>query len=494
MWNVTMMALLCVSAGSLRAQTPTIISGGILNGASLASGPIAPREVVEVFGSGLGPAAATVCGVPPYPTTCGGSYVVVNGKAAPLYFVSATQIGFEAPVDLSGSSATIQVTTVVNGQTLQSSTATVSVAAVAPGIFTATQNGVSTGEFVRTSGGSLISSSNPALPGDALTVYGTGFGQTNPVGTSGAVAPANAQIVAPVTVTVAGLAAEVSAAIPSSSPGLDQVNFIVPLAVTAGNVSVVVTVGGQVSNSVLLPVVLKPVITGVSNNASGAPGIESGSWVSIYGGGLSATTRIWQASDFSSNNLPLMLDDVSVKINGRSAAVYYISPVQLNVQAPADTASGPVQVEVTNSYGVGDSMATLQPYAPGFYTFQAQYAAAVHTDGVYVAPVGYFGNSIPSRPAQPGEILSIFGTGFGPTSPATAPGKIVSGAAPLLDMSQLHITIGGVPATVQFAGIVAAGEYQLNVTVPQTADGDQALVAIIGGFSSQTGLAIPVKN
>ena len=55
-----------------------------------------------------------------------------------------------------------------------------------------------------------------------------------------------------------------------------------------------------------------PVITGVSNNASGAPSIESGSWVSIYGTGLSTTTRPWQASDFSGNSLPTTLDNVSV--------------------------------------------------------------------------------------------------------------------------------------------------------------------------------------
>src|SRR5579863_7167658 len=80
-----------------------------------------------------------------------------------------------------------------------------------------------------------------------------------------------------------------------------------------------------------------PTITGVSNNASGASSIESGSWVSIYGSGLSATTRSWQASDFSGNNLPTTLDNVSVLINGKKAAISYISPGMLNVQAPADT-------------------------------------------------------------------------------------------------------------------------------------------------------------
>jgi hypothetical protein len=92
-----------------------------------------------------------------------------------------------------------------------------------------------------------------------------------------------------------------------------------------------------------------PTITGVSNDASGAPAIESGSWVSIYGTGLAATTRQWQASDFTGNNLPTTLDGVSVLIDGKKAAISYVSPGQLNVQAPTDTATGPVPVQVTNS-------------------------------------------------------------------------------------------------------------------------------------------------
>jgi uncharacterized protein (TIGR03437 family) len=238
-----------------------------------------------------------------------------------------------------------------------------------------------------------------------------------------------------------------------------------------------------------------PTITGISNNASGAPAIESGSWVSIYGTGLAATTRPWQASDFSGNNLPTTLDGVSVLIDGKKAAISYVSPGQLNVQAPTDTASGPVQVQVNNSYGSATGTATLQNYSPAFFTFLAKYAAAVHnSDGVYVAPAGSFGSAATSRPAQPGETLQIYATGFGPTTPAVPAGQLVGSAAPLSNLTQLHVTIGGVAATVEFAGIVAAGEYQINVTVPQVPNGDQPILATIAGVSSQTGVSIPILN
>src|ERR1019366_1278038 len=142
-------------------------------------------------------------------------------------------------------------------------------------------------------------------------------------------------------------------------------------------------------------------------------------------------------------------------------AISYVSPGQLNVQAPADTATGPVPVQVTSPSGTAAGTATLQNYAPAFFTFLTRYAAAVHnTDGVYVAPAG----------------------------------QLVGKAAPLADLTQLRVTIGGVAATVQFAGIVAAGEYQINVMVPQVPNGDQPILATIAGVSSQTGVSIPVLN
>ena len=238
-----------------------------------------------------------------------------------------------------------------------------------------------------------------------------------------------------------------------------------------------------------------PLITGVSNNASGAPAVESGSWVAIYGTGLAATTRSWQASDFSGNNLPTTLDGVSVLLDGKKAAISYVSPGQLNVQAPTDTATGPVPVQVINSAGTATGTATLQDYSPAFFIFLTKYAAAVHnSDGVYVAPAGSFGSAATSRPAQPGESLQIYATGFGPTTPAVPAGQLVGSPVPLSNLTQLRVTIGGVAATVQYAGIVAAGEYQINVTVPQVPNGDQPILATIAGVSSQTGVSIPVLN
>jgi uncharacterized protein (TIGR03437 family) len=236
-----------------------------------------------------------------------------------------------------------------------------------------------------------------------------------------------------------------------------------------------------------------PAITSVSNSASGAKGVESGSWVSIYGSGLATTTRSWQSSDFSGNNLPTTIDNVTVLIDGKKAAIAYVSPTQLNVQVPADTASGSVPVQVTSALGTCTGTTTLQTYAPGLFS-QGKYADARHTDGTIVAPVGYFGGSVTSRPAVPGETLELYATGLGPTTPAVTPGLTVPTPEPVSNLSLLSITIGGVAAKVSYAGIVAPGEYQMNVVVPALQDGDQSITASANAVSAQSGLLLSVQN
>lgn len=233
-------------------------------------------------------------------------------------------------------------------------------------------------------------------------------------------------------------------------------------------------------------------VTSVSNSASGAAAVESGSWVSIYGTGLSATTRPWQTSDFSGNNLPTTLDGVTVLIDGKKAAISYVSPIQLNVQVPADTATGSVSVQVTSSLGSATSTTTLAAYAPGLFV-QGKYAAARHTDGTLVAPPGFV-SGLTSKSAVPGETIAIFAEGFGPTSPAVAPGQMVNTPEPVTNLGQVSVTIGGVAAKVSYAGIVAPGEYQLNVVVPALQDGDQAIAASVNGQNAQSGLFLSVQN
>jgi len=88
--------------------------------------------------------------------------------------------------------------------------------------------------------------------------------------------------------------------------------------------------------------------------------------------------------------------------------------------------------------------------------------------------------------------MLMYGVGFGPTNPSVAAGQVYSGAA--ATVNNVTITIGGVPQTVQFAGITAAGQYQFNVLVPQnTPTGDQLIVATVNGQQTQTGIYASVQ-
>ncbi|HYM09581.1 MAG TPA: choice-of-anchor D domain-containing protein, partial [Bryobacterales bacterium] len=185
---------------------------------------------------------------------------------------------------------------------------------------------------------------------------------------------------------------------------------------------------------------------GVMNAASSQAGISSGSWITIYGDRLSGTTRIWGSADFTGNKLPAALDGVSVQVNGKPAAVYFISPAQINALAPSDSTLGPVNVTVTNPQGTSAAAAaTLQVYSPAFFLFDPQnrrYLAAEHSNGKLLGKPGLFGSAVSTLPAKPGEIISLFGTGFGPTNPPEPADELFQGAAPLADPGQLTIQIG----------------------------------------------------
>ena len=256
------------------------------------------------------------------------------------------------------------------------------------------------------------------------------------------------------------------------------------------------------SSLVLKKAGAKPAIDsgGVVNGATFAGGIASGSWVTIFGSNLApaGVARAWRAEEIVDGKLPTTLEGTQVRINGKAAAIAYVSETQLNVQAPEDTSLGSVPVEISTSNGTGDTVtADLRAAAPGFFRFtpdSSRYAAAVHTTGVLAAPAGYFGSTIASAPAQPGETLLLYGTGFGPTDPEVPAGQTVSAAAPLAAGSNLSIRIGGIAANVRFAGLSAPGLYQFNVDVPELPDGDHLVEASVLGVSVPTQQYLAVKR
>ncbi|MDR3700511.1 MAG: beta-galactosidase [Candidatus Sulfopaludibacter sp.] len=239
---------------------------------------------------------------------------------------------------------------------------------------------------------------------------------------------------------------------------------------------------------------LPPSISLVANAEGESPTIAPNSWVEIKGAGLSLTgdSRIWKSPDFQNNQLPTQLDNISATVNGKPAFVYYISPTQINVLTAPDSMSGPVQVEVTdNGTTTASFTAQAQSLSPSFFVFNGgPYVAATHANGAYLGPTMLYPGA--TTPAKPGEVVVLYGNGFGPTSTPVTGGSITqSGTLSPLPV----IKIGGVAAGVQFAGLVEPGQYQFNVAVPSNlADGDQPIIATYGGQATQSGSLITIHQ
>ncbi len=242
----------------------------------------------------------------------------------------------------------------------------------------------------------------------------------------------------------------------------------------------------------------------VSASAFGAfPAVAPGSWIEIYGSNLATNVRSWTGSDFTNNGTtaPTSLDGNAVTIGGQPAYIDYISGGQINAQVPSNVGTGQQAVVVTNSNGgKANYTVTVNATEPGLFappTFVVggkQYAGAVFNDGVtFVLPPGAVSGTTSQR-ANPGDRITFYGIGFGPVTPVYNAGQVVTAVNAL---SGFQMQIGGVSATVQYAGLApgAVGLYQFNVFVPSgaTANDLTPVTFTLNGTSGAQTLYIAVQ-
>jgi uncharacterized protein (TIGR03437 family) len=208
---------------------------GVLNSASFAppGNPVSPGQFVALFGSNLATATA-VAQSSTFPAVLSGVSVSVNGRPAPIYFVSPGQISCLVPFGVTGATATIQV----NNNGTRSNAVDVPLAATAPGIFTQSQRGYGVGAMQKVRDFSLITAANPVRRNDAIVVYLTGLGAVSPAVADGAPGP-SAEPLARTTQTpkvyIGGKAATVLySGLAPGYPGLYQINVVVPAAAPFG--------------------------------------------------------------------------------------------------------------------------------------------------------------------------------------------------------------------------------------------------------------------
>ena len=238
-----------------------------------------------------------------------------------------------------------------------------------------------------------------------------------------------------------------------------------------------------------------PSISAVENAASFLTGFAPNAWLTITGSNLaSVASDTWQNS-IVSGQLPTILDGVSVNMGGQPAYVYFVSPGQINAVAP-NIAAGPTNVVVKNSLGTSAAFsATAQTYNPAFFLWPGGYAVATHQDFSLAVKNGTF-SGVTTVAAKPGDVIILWGTGFGPTTPPAPVGAEVP-VSSFPTSSPVGVTVGSTPATVYGAALAPgyASLFQVAIQVPTTlADGDYPVVATVMGVASPSSALISVQK
>ena len=231
----------------------------ITNAASNLAGPIAPGELVVIYGPALSIDTTIQPQILDYSTyqqgqvdpDINGLQVFFNSVAAPLLYESATQIAAIVPYYPPGFAGTATIQVVDN--TAVTAVILAQVAASEPEIFTANSSGTGQAAALNQSG-SANSASNPASAGQVVVLYLTGDGIITSPGPDGIINPATLPLpkpILPVSATIGGLAATVQYAgeAPAAVQGVMQLNLLIPAGVPTGAVPVKVTVGTATSKA-----------------------------------------------------------------------------------------------------------------------------------------------------------------------------------------------------------------------------------------------------
>ncbi len=219
---------------------------GVENSASYApfTAGISRGEYLTLAGVNLGPGTLQVDPSVPFQTDLGNVKVLINGIAAPIYYVSANQLAVIVPVETNSSIAQIQVFN--NGNA--SNVVTTFVRETTPGVFSQQADGIGYAAAIHQNG-ALVTPDDPAQIGETISVYIAGLGDTFPEQLDGTAAPTNSLVDTSnqITADVNGTAATVSFA--GRAPGyigLYQVNVVIPPGVSDGDNFI--DIGGNVSN------------------------------------------------------------------------------------------------------------------------------------------------------------------------------------------------------------------------------------------------------
>jgi len=232
------------------------------------------------------------------------------------------------------------------------------------------------------------------------------------------------------------------------------------------------------------------------NAASYEPVVAPGSIAALFGAGF--TTQTLSASSLP---LPSTLAGVTVKIGGRAAPLFFVSPNQINLQAPGGTGAGVAAIEVFINNSVTPTQTgavTVAEAAPGLFTSNANgRGQAVALNGDFSLNAD-FEQTPGARPELAGGVVILFATGVGATNPPVADGQAAPSSPAAVDAGATVVTIGGVNAQVLFSGLTPGlvGVWQVNAQIPDALPTNMATSVRVskGRHSLEATLAVAGKN
>ena len=231
----------------------------------------------------------------------------------------------------------------------------------------------------------------------------------------------------------------------------------------------------------------------IVNAADNQPGpLAPNTIATIYGTGMANGTQVLSGSDIRGGFLPTVLPGTGVRVfvGGIAAALYYVSPTQINFLVPSILIPGPSDVQVAlDAKGGPDVKIQIAASSPAFFQLAAGNAIATRSDGSVVTP---------AKPARPGDVILLYTTGLGQVAPPLSDREIPAVALRIAQFADLKLTIDGVslaPDQVLYAGVSPGfgGLYQINLRLPDATSPDPEIRMTLAGQTSISGIRITVQ-
>jgi len=490
------------------------------DGSRLAAGVYPGTITVTAFGPNGSPVSGSPATVQVILTVTAGTisaapaaltFTQATGGSAPPQTVSVTASGASAPI-----SFTVAATTATGGAWLTATPAngntpgTVQVSANAGSLAVGQYTGTVT-ITAPTASGSPISipvTLNVVTP-QTITVTPATLTYSYTVGTSAVPVPQAVQVATtgssiPLSVTATTKdGANWLSVTPTSgaTPAILSVS-VTPQILTAGTYTGTVTINSPNATAATVSVTLTvvavpiPVVTAIINAASGATGgLSPGENITIFGTGIGPNPLV--GLQVSNGAVTSVTGNTRVLFDGVAAPVIYASATQTSVMVPYGVAgriSTNLQVEYLGVLSAPASFSVV-PSAPGIYSLNLSGTgpgATLNQDGRTV--------NGPSTPAPKGSVVAVYMTGEGQTTPTGTNGTVTpsDGTGLKKPILQVTATVGGVPATVLYAGAapgIVSGVMQVNLQIPAGAPSGTAvpLAITVGSTTTQAGITVSVQ-